>query len=113
MISVIIPIYNGESTIEDCLASLCRQTFMPLEIIAVDDGSTDETGKVIKEFIRSHVNCRVSLFRIVHTGPGLARNFGAKFARGRILVRVLSLLGNRSVSAVAYHDRGETESLSR
>lgn len=86
MISVIIPIYNGESTIEDCLASLCRQSFMPLEIIAVDDGSTDETGKVIKEFIRSHVNCRVRLFRIVHTGPGLARNFGAKCARGRILV---------------------------
>lgn len=78
-VSVIIPVFNEEKVIVDCLNSLKDQTYKPLEIIVVDDGSTDATISIIK-------NCQ--LFRQNHLGPGPARNLGASKAKGYILVFV-------------------------
>ncbi len=78
MISVIIPVYNGEKTIERSLRSVLDQTLKDLEVIVVDDGSTDNTvgviGKVKDE--------RVRLIRQENAGQGMARNAGLKAAKG-------------------------------
>lgn len=50
MISVIIPVYNVEKYLNECLNSVCSQTFENLEIILVDDGSTDDSSKICDEW---------------------------------------------------------------
>lgn len=80
VISVIIPAYNEKRDIINCIDSLKAQIYKPLEIIIVDDGSSDSTLKLLK---------RIKGIKIVkqeHLGPGAARNKGAKKARGEILV---------------------------
>lgn len=84
--SVIIPVYNEEKTIRECLVSLKNQSYKPLEIIVIDDGSTDKTISIIKNCQLSTVKCQV--FRQNHLGPGPARNLGASHAKGGILVFV-------------------------
>ena len=81
IISVIIPTYNEETEISKCILSLKTQTFWPMEIIVVDDGSTDNTCSVVDAF-------DVKLIEGEHKGPGASRNLGAKHAKGDILVFV-------------------------
>ncbi len=74
--SVILPVYNEEKVIVNCLESLAKQTVAKdTEIIVVDDGSTDNSAKY-------------AAYRQNHLGPGAARNLGAKNAKGEILVFV-------------------------
>ena len=79
-VSVVIPAYNAEGTIEDCLNSLLAQTCPPQEIIVVDDGSDDSTRECVSRF------STVKLLPLVgRYGAGGARNAGAEVARGEIL----------------------------
>lgn len=78
-VSVIIPTYNEGDVIKECLKSLKNQSYNDLEIIVVDDGSTDGMTKTISGTI---------LLKQEHKGPGAARNLGAKKAEGEILVFV-------------------------
>jgi glycosyltransferase involved in cell wall biosynthesis len=78
-ISVIIPTYNEEKTIANCLKSLKEQTVKDFEIIVVDDGSKDKTGEIVKGFPVIYLTQK-------HQGPGAARNLAAKKASGEILV---------------------------
>ncbi len=93
LVSVIIPSYNEEKVIKDCLGSIKRQAYSPIEIIIVDDGSTDKTSQIIRnlklEKFRSHSRSgNLILLKQNHKGPGPARNLGAKNAKGEILVFV-------------------------
>lgn len=81
LISIIIPSFNEKDSIPDCLLSLREQSYKPVEIIIVDDGSTDGSDKIAKKL------CDIFL-RQDHQGPGIARNRGAKAAKGEILVFV-------------------------
>ena len=78
-ISIIIPVYNGERYIRDCLQSLVNQTCPPHEILVVDDGSTDLTAERILPPAR-----RISTTG--RTGAGAARNLGAHHATGDLLL---------------------------
>jgi len=78
-ISVIIPTYNEEDVILDCLNSLSKQSLQDFEVIVIDDGSTDRTVEKIID---------VKVLRQNHLGAGAARNLGAKQAMGDILVFV-------------------------
>lgn len=78
-VSVIIAAYNEKHCIADCLTSLQRQTWQPLEIIVIDDGSTDRTVDICLEH-------EVKVLKQNHKGPGVARNLGAQVAEGNILV---------------------------
>ncbi len=78
-VSVIIPAYNEEKFIEKCLISIKNQSFKDIEIIVVDDGSTDKTVEIAEK-----IADRVILQD--HLGCGKARNIGAKSAAGEILV---------------------------
>ncbi len=81
-ISVVIPVYNEEKYVADCLNSLLDQSRKDFEIIVVDDGSTDGTKAIISSFPK------VQLIEGKHEGAGPARNLGVKVAKGEILVFV-------------------------
>ena len=81
LVSIIIPVFNEQKVLTNCLESLKSQSYKPLEIIVVDDGSTDNTLQITKKF-------KVIAIVQNHKGPGPARNLGAKKARGEILVFV-------------------------
>jgi glycosyltransferase involved in cell wall biosynthesis/aminoglycoside phosphotransferase (APT) family kinase protein len=77
LVSVIIPVYNGERYIEKCLQSVLSQTYKNLEIIVVNDGSTDNTGKIIMKYSPT-----VLCLEQDNKGVGQARNTGIRTARG-------------------------------
>lgn len=86
MISIIIPVYNEEKNIIDCLNSLSRQSYQDFEIIVVDDGSSDKTQEVLSNYKLPTTNYQ--LLKQPHLGPGKARNLGVSKAKGDILVFV-------------------------
>src|SRR3989344_828131 len=89
LVSAILPVYNEEKTIGDCLKSLFKQTYKSLEIILIDDGSTDQTPQLIKRYREKNPSIpKIVILNQNHKGPGTARNLGAKYARGEILVFV-------------------------
>lgn len=86
LISVIVPVYNVKEFVEKCLDSLVWQSYKNLEIIVVDDGSTDGSGKICDEFAKKEKNVKV--FHRKNGGLSDARNFGIKKASGEIIAFV-------------------------
>lgn len=86
LVSIIIPAYNEADNIINCLNSLFNQTLKVLEIIVVDDGSTDTT--VVKVLKLSKTLPKIKLIKQAHQGPAKARNLAASQAKGDILVFV-------------------------
>ncbi len=82
-VSVIIPVYNGEKFIRECLKSVTRQTLRGIEIIIVDDGSTDKTPDILKNFAKK--DSRIRVLERENGGAGAARNTGLKYATGEYL----------------------------
>lgn len=80
MISVIIPVYNVEKYISQCLESVCNQTYSDLEIILVDDGSTDESGKICDEYAQK--DSRIKVIHQLNGGAAAAKNAGLRAATG-------------------------------
>ena len=78
--SVIIPAFNAEKTIGKCLDSLAKQSVKGFETIVVDDGSKDGTARIVKGFPK------VRLLEQKNSGPAVARNNGAKAAKGGIII---------------------------
>src|SRR5215471_21827929 len=78
-ISVVMPVYNAESTLEECLTKLGQSTFEDFEVVVVDDGSTDRTKEILSQF---PVRVIPSSGRV---GPAAARNLGAQVATGEFL----------------------------
>ena len=79
-ISVIIPVFNLESFLRRCIDSVLNQSFRGLEIIIVDDESTDNSGKIADEFACKNDNIRV--FHIKRGGVSKARNYGVQHSNG-------------------------------
>lgn len=78
LISVIIPVYNRENTIKNCLNSVLEQSYKNIEVIVVDDGSTDNTGQIIKEL----TDKRIKYIWQENKGACVARNNGISLAKG-------------------------------
>ncbi len=85
-ISVIIPVYNTEKYIEKCLDSILKQTMQDLEIIIVNDGSTDNSEDVIKKYIEEHKNLRIKYLKKENGGLASARNCGVEHASRKIYI---------------------------
>lgn len=83
-VSVIIPIYNGEKHLRQCLDTVCQQTLEEIEIICVDDGSTDSSREIVKEY--QEKDERVKLYQQANQYAGAARNLGKANATGEFLV---------------------------
>lgn len=80
MISVIVPVYNVEKYLPQCLDSILRQTYEAFELILVDDGSQDNSGAICDEYARK--NSHVRVFHQENQGQSVARNRGLAKARG-------------------------------
>lgn len=85
-VSVIVPVYNAAPFLGECVGSLLRQTFSPLEIILVDDGSADGSGDICDSFASAHESIRV--IHKPNGGMSDARNAGLDVALGRYIVFV-------------------------
>ena len=93
--SVIIPVYNVEKYINRCLKSILSQRYNDLEIILIDNGSTDRSGSICDIYANEDAN--ISVYHIENHGVGSARNFGLSKARGEFIYFVDSddyLVGN-------------------
>ena len=82
MISVIVPIYNAEISIKKCIESILNQTKKELEIILINDGSTDNTEEIIKTF----KDKRIKYYKNKNQGIGKTRNFGIDKATGEYIM---------------------------
>lgn len=86
LISVIIPVYNVEKYVERCVTSVLNQTYKNIEIILVDDGSTDESGKICDRLASENEN--VSVIHQNNQGLGPARNTGLNDMKGKYVAFV-------------------------
>lgn len=82
-VSVIIPVFNVEKYLRQCLESVLNQTLRDIEVICVDDGSTDDSTKILKEYADSDE--RVKVIYQENKGAGAARNTGMHAAKGQYL----------------------------
>lgn len=82
-VSVIIPVYNMEKYLGECLRSVLHQTLSELQIICVDDGSTDNTHIVLEEYRNKYSNIKVCYQK--RQGAGTARNKGIEYATGEFI----------------------------
>lgn len=83
LISVIIPVYNVERYLPACLESVLNQDYKELEILLIDDGSPDESGRICDEYARK--DDRIRVFHQKNTGAGGAKNTGLRAATGYYL----------------------------
>lgn len=86
LVSIIVPVYNAEQYLALCLSSILRQSYSILEVIVVDDGSTDASSSIVEAFC--HIDSRVRLIRQNHSGQSVARNYGIEQAKGEYLMFV-------------------------
>lgn len=86
LISVIVPIYNVEAYLDECIESICDQTYENTEIILIDDGSTDNSGKIADNWAKKDARCTV--YHKKNEGLSAARNDGIKAAKGTYLIFV-------------------------
>lgn len=85
-ISVIVPVYNAEKKLTRCINSILNQTFDNFELILIDDGSTDNSGKICDEFAVK--DSRIQVFHSQNQGVSSARNSGIKRAKGEYIAFV-------------------------
>ena len=86
LVSAIIPVYNTERYLRECLDSLCKQTYSNLEIILIDDGSTDASPAICDEY--SVKDSRISVIHNQNAGVSAARNTGLDKAKGKYIAFV-------------------------
>lgn len=80
MISIIVPVYNTEDYLSDCLKSIQNQTYSDIEIILVDDGSTDSSGDICDMFAKEDE--RIAVIHTKNRGVSVARNTGLEYSHG-------------------------------
>lgn len=85
-ISVIIPVYNVEKYLGECLGSVAGQTFTDYELILVDDGSTDSSPAIMQRYALSDV--RIHIVSQSNKGVSAARNYGLSVAQGDYILFV-------------------------
>lgn len=84
LVSIIVPIYNAEKYLDSCIQSVLRQTYTNWELILIDDGSTDKSGRIAEEY--GFADERITVFHQKNLGVSLARNRGIDEATGNYVV---------------------------
>ncbi len=83
LVSTIIPVHNRPRMLVECIRSVLEQDYRPIEIIVVDDGSTDSTSDVIQHMVGQH--SEIQSVKIKNSGPGVAREWGRMRAKGEYI----------------------------
>lgn len=86
LISIIVPVYNVEPYLEKCVLSILNQTYRKLEVLLIDDGSSDSSGKICDDL--SIKDKRIKVWHIKNSGPSNARNLGIANSNGTYLMFV-------------------------
>ena len=86
MVSIIVPIYNSEKYLRPCIESLCNQSHADIEIILVDDGSSDSSGAICDDF--ANKDPRIKVVHKQNGGVSAARNDGLDMACGKYIMFV-------------------------
>ena len=81
LLSVVIPVFNVEKYLPECLDSVLNQKYENIEIIAIDDGSTDNSLNILKKYAKENSN--ITVLSQENSGPSVARNKGVKYAKGK------------------------------
>ncbi len=84
LVSTIIPVYNRPQMLREAVTSVLTQTYRPIEVIVVDDGSTDETPRVAEALCEQHPS-EIIFLRKENSGPGPTRELGRQHARGEFI----------------------------
>ena len=84
LVSIVIPVYNCETKLKRCLQSVQKQTYKDIEVLIVNDGSTDNSLQVCEEFCKQDV--RFHVFNQKNHGVSYSRNQGIKKANGQYLM---------------------------
>jgi len=84
-VSVILTVYNGQNHVIDSLQSLCNQSYSNIEIVVVNDGSTDQTKKILDEYVKVSNDERIKIIHQQNGGRSHARNNGFKKSTGQII----------------------------
>ena len=82
-VSVVIPVYNTEKYVREAIESIIHQSLKELEIIIINDGSTDGSPEILKEI--SNTDHRIQVYTQTNQGQSTARNFGISHARGKYI----------------------------
>ena len=85
-VSIIVPVYNAEKTLERCINSILRQTYAEWEMIIIDDGSTDLSGQLCEQYALQ--DSRIIVIHQENKGVSAARNVGIDVAKGIYLIFV-------------------------
>ena len=86
LVSIIVPIYNAESFLDDCLESILKQTYENIEVLLIDDGSTDNSFSICEKY-KNNDN-RIKLIKQENSGVSITRNNGIKNANGEYIIFV-------------------------
>ena len=84
LVSIIVPVYNNEKYLRQCLDSITNQTFKDIEIILVDDGSTDNSASICEEYAKE--DSRVVFIHSENKGVSNARNIGIDKSKGKFIM---------------------------
>lgn len=84
VVSIIVPVYNAEKTLNRCVDSILNQTFHNWELLLIDDGSSDHSGKICDQYAAK--DRRVKVFHKENRGVSSARNYGIKLAKGEWVI---------------------------
>ena len=86
LISIIVPVYNVEEYLKECIDSIINQTYKRIEIILVDDGSTDKSGKICDDYAK--IDKRIKVVHKENGGLSDARNVGISVSSGKYIAFV-------------------------
>lgn len=84
LVSIIVPVFNSHDYLKECINSVISQTFRDIEIIIINDGSTDDSEKIVKEFIK--MDSRIFYMRRDNKGISFTRNQGIQLATGKYIM---------------------------
>lgn len=88
ILSVIVPVYNASVHLHKCIESILSQTYKNLDIILIDDGSSDNSGEICDRL--AEIDGRIRVYHTENRGVVAARNYGVDIARGNVIT--LSLI---------------------
>ena len=86
MVSVIVPVYQAEKYLKYCVESLEKQTYQNIEIILIDDGSTDKSGNLCDQYAKN--NSKIQVIHKKNSGVSAARNSGIQASKGKYILFV-------------------------
>lgn len=90
-VSVIVPVYNAEKYLKKCLDSILMQTLSEFEVICINDGSTDQSEKILQHYVKTDE--RIQVIEQENQGVSAARNRGIERAQGEYITLLMQMIG--------------------